>query len=313
MDKKIIAISVLIIIAIIAVGAYFLTTPDNGIVKVGFLAGDYDSALVVANASGMYQSQGFEVNITPYNDDRELITAMANGEVDVAYMDIRHVLTYIDKGVPVKIISSSQNGGSGIIVSNHSGINSIQDLHGKRIVTPSENSVQYMLFDNYLKQHNISIDDLNVTSHSCSSINKSIQKNKIDAAVIYEPYVSINQDNGSKILLNSDELFPDHPNCVLIASDDFISNHPDEARDIVQIHENATKYINAHKGEAINVTPIDDINNTKLRGYYFDNVSFVYGFDGNFKENVDKFMNIMIDLNLINGPISHEKLYWEGN
>ena len=206
MDKKIIAISAFIIIAIIAVGAYFLTVPDDGIVRVGFLAGDYDAALVVANASGMYQSQGFEVNITPYNDDRELITAMANVEVDVAYMDVANVLKYIEKGVPVKIISSSQNGGSGVIVSNHSGVNSINDLRGKVIATPGEDSIQYILFNNYLKKNGISIDDLNVSSHSVSSVNKSIQKGKVDVAVIYEPYVTINQNEGSKLLLNSDAL-----------------------------------------------------------------------------------------------------------
>ena len=312
MDKKIIAISAISIIVIIAVGAYFLIVPDDGIVNIGYLAGDYDAALIVANASGMYQSQGIPYNISAYNDDRELITAMATGEVDVAYMDIRHVLTYIDKGVPIKIISSSQNGGSGVVVSNQSGVNSVNDLYGQRIVTPSEDSVQYLLFDYYLRQHNISIDDLNVSSHSCSSVNKSIQKGKIDVAVIYEPYVTINQDNGSRILLNDDDLFPNHPNCVLIASDDFISNHPDDTRRFVQIHENATDFINNRTNEAIIVTPIDSVTNLTLRGYYFNNVSFTSGLDDDFKDNVDKFMDIMVELDLLNGPISHERIYWNG-
>lgn len=313
MDKKIIAISAVVIVVIIAVGAYFLTTPDDGVVKIGYLASDYDAALIVANATGMFESQGLETNITPYNDARELATAMASGEVDVAYMDIMHASIYIEKGVPIKIISASQNGGSGIIVSNKSGINSIHDLAGKRIVTPSENSMQYVLFNHYLKENNMSIDDLNVSSHSCSSVNQSIAKGKIDAAVLYEPYVSINEVCGSKVLLNSDTMFPNHPNCVMLASDDFISKHPDETKKVVQIHENATKVLNNNTTQFMNVIPLDDIINQAFKKYYYDNVSFIYGLDDGFKRNVDNFLNVEVELGVLKEPISHERLYWDGS
>ena len=313
MDKKIIGIVALLIVVVMAVGVYFLTTPDDGVVKIGYLVGDYDAALIVANVTGMYKSEGIEVNITPYNDDRELITAMATGEVDVAYVDIANTLKYIEKDVPIKIISSSQNGGSGVIVSNQSGVNSVNDLYGKRIAIPSEDSIQYILFNNYLKQHGISVDDLNISSHSVSSVNKSIQKGKLDVAVVYEPYVTINQNNGSKILLNSDTLFPNHPNCVMIASDDFISKHPDEARKVVQIHENATKYLNNSTGWVYSKVPMDSLKDPALKRYYYDNVSLVYGLDDDFKHNVDDFMKILVDQGNLKQPIPHEKIYWSGS
>lgn len=313
MDKKIIGISAIVIVAVIAVGAYFLITPDDGVVKIGYLAGDYDAALIVANVTGMYKSEGISVNITPYNDDRELITDMASGKVDVAYMDVANVLKYIEKGVPVKIISSSQNGGSGVIVSNHSGVNSINDLRGKVIATPGEDSIQYILFNNYLKKNGISIDDLNVSSHSVSSVNKSIQKGKVDVAVIYEPYVTINQNEGSKLLLNSDALYPNHPNCVMIATDGFISKHPNETRKVVQVHENATKYLNNSTGWVYNKVPMDSVKDPALKRYYFDNVSLVYGLDDDFKHNVDDFMKILVDLGNLKQPIPQEKIFWQGS
>ena len=313
MNKKVIGVIAVILIVAIAVGAYFSHTPDDDLVKIGYMAADYDAALIVANATGMYQTQGVNVNISSYNDDLEIITAMANGEVDVAYMDINHVLKYIEKGVSVKIISASQNGGSGIIVSNQSNVSSIHDLEGKRITIPSEDSMQYILFSHYLKQNGMSVDDLNISSYSCSEVNKSIKKGKIDVAVLYEPYVGMNQIYGSKLLTNSDTLLPNHPNCVMIATDDFISKHPDETKKVVQVHENATRYINNNTDAVIRMVPLDDILNPVFKKCYYDNASFVYGLDDDFKQNIDNFMNIEVDLGFLKQPISHDKLFWDGS
>lgn len=313
MDKKFVAIIVCVIIIAIAISAYINFVQDDDIVTIGFLLSDYDPALVVANQTGMFDAQGIKTKIIVYNNNYELINAIASGEIDAAYIDIMPVLAHVEKGVPIKIISSSQNGGSGLFVSNKSGINSVSDLAGKNVSTPHDDSIQYLLLKNYLKQHGMSIDDLNMSSCACSYMNESLKKGKINAAISYQPYVAINMNNGSRLLLNSDELMPDHPNCVLIASDDFISKHPDDAQKLVKVQENATKYINNNKDIAVNLIPMDAIVNLEMKKIYLDNVSLVYGLNDTFKQNVDNFMNIEVDLGVLKEPISHDKLFWEGS
>lgn len=314
MDKKFIAILVIVVVAAIIFFSYFtFMQNDDDVITIGALAADYDPALVVANKTRTFDAHGLKTNVVLYNDDRELITAISNGSIDVAYMDIVHVISYVDKGAHVKIISAAQNGGSGLVVSNKSGISSVHDLVGKNVATPSENSIQYLLLENYLNENGISINDVNVSSESCSYMNESIKKGKIDAAITYEPYVDINMINGSKLLLNSDTLMPDHPNIVMIASDEFISNHPDETKEIVKIHENITNNINNNSGLYMGMVPLDSVLNPVLKQQYVSNVSLISGLSDDYIQNVNNFMNIEIELGRLKQPIPQEKLFWLHN
>ena len=313
MDKKFIAILVGLVVIAIAISTYINFVQDDDVVTIGYLLADYDPALTVANKTDMFNAQGLKTKVIVYNNDYELINALASGDIDAAYLNIRSVLHSAEKGVPIKIISASQNGGSGLFVSNKSGINSVHDLAGKNVATPSENSVQYVLLSNYLKKHGMSIDDLNVSSCACSAMNESIQKGKIDAAISYQPYVAINQNYGNKVLLNSDELMPDHPSCVLIASDGFISRHPDDVKKLVAVHENATNYVNNNTDSAVGLVPMDKVVNREMKKEYLNNVSLVYGLNDTFKQNVDEFMKMEVDLGILKKPVPHDNLFWKGS
>ena len=191
----------------------------------------------------MYQKEGINTKLVQFNNGGDLMTAMASGEVDVGYVGITPVLSSIEKGVPVKVISGVQTEGSGIVVSNSSGITSVQDLEGKSIATPGEASIQYMLFKYYLNQNNIDIKDLKVSAMKVPSMNDALKSNQIDGMLTYEPFVTTAVENGNTELVDSSEIIPGHPCCVVAASDDFLKEHPDEAKKIVEIHDNATKYV----------------------------------------------------------------------
>ena len=314
MDKKFMAILLIVVVAAVIVFTYFNFIQErDGAITIGALPGDYNPALVVANKTRTFDAQGLNTKVVLYNDDRELITAVANGTVDVAYMDISHVLSYVEKGAPIKIISAAQNGGSGLIVSNKTSINSASDLVGKNVAMPSENSIQYLLLEKYLKDNGISIKDVNLSSESCSYMNESIKKGKIDAAITYEPYVDINMNNGSKLLLNSDALMPDHPNIVMIASDDFISKHPNETKHIVKIHESTTNSINNNSSKLMGMVPLNGVLDPVLKQQFVSNVSLISGLSDEYIQNVNNFMNIEIDLGYLKQPIPQEKLFWLDN
>ena len=128
MNKKTAIILAVVVIALIIIGAAsagWLNIGGNNSankITIGYLPSDHDSALFVADAQGLYKEKGIEAELVQFNNGGDLMTAMASGEVDVGYVGISPVLSSIEKGVPVKIISAAQNEGSGIIVSNNSGI-----------------------------------------------------------------------------------------------------------------------------------------------------------------------------------------------
>lgn len=311
MDNKIIAI-IVAIIAVVAVGAFFLMGSGDT-VTIGYLPSDHDAALFVADAQGQFASNGIKTNLVQFNNGGDLMTAMASGDVDVGYVGITPVLASIQKGVPVKVISAAQTDGSGLVVSKNSGISSVQDLAGKSIATPGEASIQYMLLQYYLEQNGMSLKDLKVSSMKVPSMNDALKTNKIDGMITFEPYVTIAEKNGATVLAGSQDILPDHPCCVVVASDKFLEEHPNETNTILKIHENATNFINNNSDEAASMIPSDIVSDVEVEKVAISSFPFISGLDDSFKQDVMDFMNLEVDLGVLKQPISQDKIFWDGS
>lgn len=311
MDNKIIAIVIAIIVVI--VGAYFVLGSGGDEVTIGYLPSDHDAALFVADAQGQFEANGINTKLVQFNNGGDLMTAMASGDVDVGYVGITPVLSSISKGVPVKVISAAQTEGSGIVVSKDSGIDSVYDLDGKKIATPGEASIQHMLLQYYLKQNGMSIKDLKVSAMKVPSMNDALKTGKIDGMITFEPYVSIAEKNGAKVLVDSAEIIPNHPCCVVVASDKFIENNPNETQKIAEIHENATDFINNNSDEVATMLPKDIVSDVEVEKTAIAGFPFISGLDDDFKQNVMDFMNLEVDLGVLKEPISQDKIFWDGS
>ncbi|MBE6504331.1 MAG: ABC transporter substrate-binding protein [Methanobrevibacter sp.] len=323
MNKKIGVILAVALIALLAMGTVsagwfdFLGggSSDNK-VTIGYLPSDHDAALFVADQQGLYKAKGIETELVQFNNGGDLMTAMASGKVDVGYVGISPVLSSVEKGVPVKVISAAQNEGSGIVISNNSGISSAADLNGKNVATPGEASIQYVLLNLYLKNNGLSMDKVNASAMKTPSINDAINTNTIDAGVTFQPFVSTSEANGNKVLATSNDILAGHPCCVVVASQDIIDKKPDTVKDIVAIHENATKFINDNVKEnasaVVDLLPSDIVSNKTVEANSLASFPFLSGLNDTYKANVDAFMQLEVDLGILNNTIPHEKLFWEG-
>ena len=322
MNKKITFVLVFALAAFLVMGSAsaglfdFLGGGDDT-VKIGYLPSDHDAALFVADAQGKYAEKNITTELVQFNNGGDLMTAMASGEVDVGYVGIAPVLSSVAKGVPVKVISSAQTDGSGIVVTKDSGITSAADLKGKSIATPGEASIQYVLLTYYLKQNNLSTDDLNISAMKVPSMNDALKTKQIDGIITFQPYVSIAANNSDNVVLeDSADILPNHPCCVVVASDDFIKNHEDTVKDIIAIHKEATDFINeqiaaGNASAVVKLLPEDIVSDGDLEALSLESFPFISGIDKDFKADVDAFQQLEVDIGILNGTVSQDKLYWE--
>ena len=313
MDKKLILAVVVLLVFIIG-GAYsFLTNPVNeDIVTIGYLPSDHDAALFVAQAQGEYAAHGIETELVQFNNGGDLMTGMASGEVDIGYGGITPVLSAVEKGVPIKVVAGAQIGGSGIAVSPESDIDSPEDLAGKSIATPGEASIQYMLLQYYLEDNNMSTDDMNISAMKVAPMNDALNANKIDGMLTYEPYVTMAVENGNEMFINSSEILPEHPCCVVAASERFIDENPDKLDTIISIHENATEFILENPDEAAELLPDDIVADVEIEKKAISGIKFVYGLNETYKQSIMDFMQIEVDLGVLEEPIPATDIFWEG-
>lgn len=323
MNKKITFVLVLALAAFLVMGSAsaglfdFLGGDSGNTVKIGYLPSDHDAALFVADAQGLYKNKGIETELVQFNNGGDLMTAMASGDVDVGYVGIAPVLSSISAGVPVKVISAAQTEGSGIIVNDQAGISDAQDLKGKTIATPGDASIQHVLLASYLEDNGMSLSDINESAMKVPSINDALKTGNLPAAITFQPYVSLGTtDDGIKELVDSSEILPGHPCCVVVASDDFLKNHKDTAKDIVAIHKNATDFINekvssGKTAEVVKLLPEDIVADPAAEADSLQSFPFISGLDTLYKADVDAFQELEVDLGILNKTISQEDLYWE--
>ncbi|KZX12217.1 ABC transporter substrate-binding protein [Methanobrevibacter filiformis] len=312
MDKKIIAIIALIVIIIVGAGAYFSLGGSNSssnVVSIGYMPSDHHAALLIANATNQFEDKGIKVNLVQFNNGGDLMAAMASGDLDVGYVGITPALSSIAKGVPVKVISSVQNEGSGIVVSNESKISDIAGLKGKQVATPGASSIQYMLLLYALEKNGLKKEDLSISDMKVASMVDALKTKKIDGIVSYEPYVTQPVETGiGKEIASSEDILPGHPCCVIVAREDFIKNNENQTKAILDIHENATKYIKENPEEAVKLLP-SDLFKENIEKNAIKNIKFTSGIDDSYVNKVLDFMNIEIDMGLLKKPLTQAQIF----
>ena len=311
-NRKIIGLTIMIaVILLIIFTLYAMSGENTETVKIGYLPTDHDAALFVANATGMFKDEGIDVEFYEYNNGGDMMSAMASGELDAGYVGITPVIYSISKDVPVKIVAGAQNEGSGLL-SHSSSVKSITDLKGKTVATPGEASIQSVLLKYDLKKHGLNTSDIESPTTKVSSMNDALKTDGIDAMLTYEPYVTISKDiNNQTLVENSADILPDHPCCVVIMNQKFLSGESDKSSKILDIHKRATEKIKENPQGAIQYLPPHIVPDSEIEKESLAHIKWVSDLNDTYKKNVNEFLNIEKDLGIITGDIPQEKLFAE--
>lgn len=301
MNKKIGALIIIFLIAATAYGTYNYIITSQKTIVVGYLQSDHDAALFVADAKNMFEKEGLTVSLVPFRSGPDLINAAKLGKIDIGYCGISPVTLAINNGIPIKIVASVNQEGSGIVVGNNTNINSVSDLKGKTIAIPKINSVQDVLLSYWLSQYNISRNEVNITESEVPFMPRSLLFKKFDGYVAWEPYVSAAgiEGDGKIISYSQNDSWKDFPCCVVIATDSFIKDKPDALREFLKVHTEATNYINSHKDETAVIVSQKLGTSVEVEEESLKNVDFDILSSDEFRKNIFKFIDIQKQLGYI--------------
>lgn len=308
--KKITGALILVIIMLATLGTYnYFSTLENTVI-IGYLPSDHHSALFVASEKQLYEKEGIRVQLVPFRAGSEVIEALKEGKIDVGYCGIAPVITAIDNGVPIKIIASVNQEGSGLVVSKNSNITNIDDLKFRTIAIPHKGSVQDVLLKDLLKKNNISLNDVNIIESEVPYMPRSLLFNKFDAFIAWEPYPSVAKiEENEKVTLYSEDIWNNHPCCVVVTTDNYIKNKINNLKKILKVHIDATNYINFNKDESALIVSkklgIDiDVEKEGLK-----HVDFVAVPSDDFIENVFRFVEIQKQVGYIKNNFTEDQLF----
>jgi NitT/TauT family transport system substrate-binding protein len=228
---------------------------DSKPIRLGYLQNDiHQLACWVALEKGYYAQEGLEVTVAGiFKAGPELMSAFAAGVLDMGYVGIAPATTAVaNKTARVKILAQANSEGSALVVRKDSPFRSSRDLKGKILAVPGHATVQDFLLRKALSQANLSDQESRIMVLKPPEMNGALRNGDIDGFMAWEPFPAKAVTMGvGRILINSHDIWPDHPCCVLAAETRFVEKHFEEARKMVKVHVRATDFINHNPQEVL--------------------------------------------------------------
>jgi NitT/TauT family transport system substrate-binding protein len=297
----------LVCLMVYETSAYYLMSQET--ITVGYLPSDHDSALFVADAKGMFEKEGLNVEMVPFRSGTEMTVAANRGLIDVGYCGIAPVLRGIDQGFDLKVVSPVNLEGSGIIVKNDT-IKSVADLEGKKVATPPNISIQDILLIYLMHKNNYSDNSFCNTDVEVPLMDESMEAGSVDAFIAWEPYVSQSymSQEGSLFMYSSD-IWPNHPCCVVIANQKFINKNPLMLRKFLKVHQQATSYVQSNKNETTIILSKKLGVNESIESSSLMHVKLISTPDNKFKKNVNKLVEFMHSLGYLKNNLTDDEIF----
>jgi NitT/TauT family transport system substrate-binding protein len=151
--------------------------------QLNFTAGGYNAPFALAELEGYYDDVGLNVDIVKGQGSGTTARLVASGQAGLAYADASAVAQVIAQGADIKILSTIyQSSPNAVNTLADSGIESIEDLRGKRLGEPTGEASSAM-FPLLLEANGLTRDDLEVIPMPGTSLVGALTQGQVDAVL----------------------------------------------------------------------------------------------------------------------------------
>ena len=229
--------------------------PTAPVVRIGFFANVTHAPALVAQQLSLFEQnlnkEGTKVEYVLFNAGPAAIESLKGGAIDISYIGPNPTVAGYTStnGTLLKVVSGSTSGGAQLVVK--SGINSVQDLRGKKIATPQLGNTQDVALRSWLKDNGLRTSiagggDVTVIPTENAQSLTLFKRGDIDGAWVPEPWASrLVLEAGAKVLLDEKTLWPggQFVTTNIIAGKSFLDKYPGTVRSVLQANNTAIRYI----------------------------------------------------------------------
>lgn len=194
-----------------------------------------------------------EIQWFTYNAGPSAMEAIFADSLDVTYVGQGPALTAHLKsnGEEIRVISGAANGGAALVIKADGGINTAQDLRGKKIATPQLGNTQDISCRAWLKAQGFKVTQLggDVTVIPAANADQLalFQSGAVDAVWTIEPWVTrLEREAKGKAFLEDTNVLTTW----LVSSAKFLANHRELAGKIAAANVELTQWISDHPDQA---------------------------------------------------------------
>ena len=195
----------------------------------------------LAEQRGYFKDAGIHVDLIILAGLSERNSALKSGRVDGLAAPVDYFVLSAGNNLATTIVIAVDEsvGGDGIVA--NSSIHTIRDLIGKRVAfqrgLPSEFFLRALL-----QQNNIPLDQLKTTDMETAQGGAAFISKQVDAAVLWEPWLSKARDDGHGHILASSKEYPNLIVDCLAFNKSVVAKNPEDVQKIVNAVLKAIEY-----------------------------------------------------------------------
>lgn len=318
MKKKFLAlfVSILAIGSVLAgCGTSDSATGANGEVEkvvIGYFPNINHVPAMIAKDQGFYQEQlgeGVEIEYKTFPDGSAFMTALKTGDIHAGLVGPGPAMNNYSNGADVKVIAGGSTGGTVIVASKQSGIDSIDDIANSTFISPRVGCTHDVQFETYMKEQGITSNRtggsmVHVTGPPAQYA-QMFESGKVQVATAPEPWASVlEQEVGAKVIIDADEVSfgTTLPASVLVSSGKLVEENSELIQKIVNAHKEATAFIKENPEEAkqITIKDIKEVTGQELSKEVIDSawnrIGFTYELN---QEAIQNFADSSFDLKFL--------------
>jgi NitT/TauT family transport system substrate-binding protein len=271
-----IIVAVALISAPISIASAQSVGSEKKTLRIGYFPNITHSQAVIGLNNGDYQDtlgDNVTVETFRFNAGPSAIESLLADRIDATYIGPNPAINgyLLTGGEDVRVISGASSGGASFVVRNDSGIETVNDLGGKKFASPQLGNTQDVALRKYLIDNGFNTvengGNVTVVAAKPADIITLFLKKEIDGAWVPEPLVAILKEQGNGfILVDERTLWPPDGKFVtanILVRTDYLRDNPEIIKKLLEAHVDETLWIN-QKLSKTNDTKVDEKNIDEL-------------------------------------------------
>jgi NitT/TauT family transport system substrate-binding protein len=224
---------------------------STGVLRLGVFPTLTHAPALVGLGAGIFERAlaPIRVEVTTYSSGNDAGIALLSGSIDAAYLGPWPTASLYLLSGTVAVVSGVTAGGASLVVRSGAGIDSAEDLHGRRIAVPDINNTQEIALRSWLHGEGLRTreegGDVAVVGLGGFDLLPLFERDQLDGAWMPEPYPTYLIDAGlADRLVDEESLWPPGEllTTSLVVSTTFMDAHPDVVRALVEANVEAIRF-----------------------------------------------------------------------
>jgi len=246
--------TLVVVIAAVALASTPPALAQDKTVRFMYQLSLFGAPIFIAMKKGWYEEElrkvGYRIEYSSTLGGNPILEAMAAGKVDFGELGTSVAVTGIGRGVPLKIVMTTNVGGESIVVPTASKIKSLGELRHTKIGIQGKGTMQDFILHKALADNKIPLSEVEIVEIPANQLPGAVERSQIDAATLWEPVASNLLVSGKgRVIAYGQQIWPDHDNQSPSATDKAIKEDPQAVRVLVQQTLRGLKYCEQNADE----------------------------------------------------------------